>query len=124
MSKKIFSLIGLAVRSRNAVSGEFMTEKAIKSGTAVLVIVSTDASENTRHMFRNKCDFYHVPMYLFGTKEALGHAMGKEMRTSLAILDNGFADSIQKILEQQEQHLDETSKQRDGGSKHGENENT
>ncbi len=117
MSKKIFSLIGLAVRSRNAVSGEFMTEKAIKSGSAVLVIVSTDASENTRHMFQNKCDFYHVPMYRFGTKEELGHAMGKEMRTSLAILDNGFADSIQKIFA-------ETSKQRDGGSKHGENEST
>lgn len=116
---KVFSLLGLAARSRNVVSGEFMTEKSVKAGTAVLVLVSMDASENTRHSIKNMCDFYHVPMYLFGTKEELGHAMGKEMRASLAILDRGFADSIKKLL-----HLEELSKQSDGGSEHGENEST
>lgn len=114
---KIFSLLGLATRSQNVVSGEFMTEKSIQSGKAVMVIVSTDASENTRHKFISKCEFYHVPVYLFGTGVELGHAMGKERRASLAILDNGFANSIINILT----HLEETSKQRDGGSKYGEN---
>ncbi len=37
---KIYSLLGLAVRSRNAVSGSFATEKAVKSGRAAMVIVS------------------------------------------------------------------------------------
>jgi ribosomal protein L7Ae-like RNA K-turn-binding protein len=114
---KIFSLLGLATRSRNVISGEFMTEKAIKSGEALLVIVGTDASENTRQKFANKCDFYHVPMYRFGSGEELGHAMGKEVRMTLAILDNGFANSIKNILT----HLEEISEQRDGGSEHGEN---
>ena len=110
---KILSLLGLATRSRNLVSGEFMTEKSIKSGKAALVIVSAEASENTRHMFRNMCEFYHVPAYLYGTKEELGHAMGKEMRASLAVLDKGFAKSIIKLLEQNgilENNLEETSK--------------
>lgn len=112
-SNKIFALLGLATRSRNVESGEFLTEKAIKSGKAVLVIVGEDASDNTKKMFTNMCEFYHIPVYFYGSKEELGHAMGKEMRASLAVTDNGFAQSIMKQLE--------TLEQEDGGSKHGEN---
>ena len=46
------------------------------------------------------CEFYHVPRYFFGTKEELGHAMGKAMRSSLAITDENFAKSIIKHLGQ------------------------
>lgn len=96
--KKIFSLLGLAARGRRVVSGEFMTEKAVKSGSAFLVIVSSEASDNTKKMFGNMCAFYEVPVYFYGSKEDLGHAMGKEMRASLAVTDEGFAKSIAKYL--------------------------
>ncbi|NLL80255.1 MAG: 50S ribosomal protein L7ae [Clostridiales bacterium] len=97
-SKKIFSLLGLAARGRRVVSGEFMTERAVKDGSAELVIVSSEASANTCKMFANMCEFYHVPIYFFGGKEELGHAMGKEMRASLAVTDEGFARSLEKYL--------------------------
>ena len=48
---KVLSLLGLAARGRNLVSGEFSTEKAVKEGKAALVIVSTDASDNTKKLF-------------------------------------------------------------------------
>lgn len=99
-SKKIFSLLGLATRSRNVVSGEFMTEKAVKSGKAKLVIVSEEASDNTKKMFTNMCEFYKVPIFYYGDKGALGHAMGKEMRSSLAVTDEGFAKTLTKHLEE------------------------
>ena len=47
---KILSLLGLAARARVVVSGGFMTEKAVKDGKARLVIVSGDASDNTKKM--------------------------------------------------------------------------
>lgn len=97
---KIYSLLGLATRSRNVVSGEFMTEKAVKSGDAYIVLIGTDASENTKKMFQNMCEFYQVPLFEYGTKEELGHAMGKEMRASLAVTDAGFAKSLQEKLEE------------------------
>lgn len=100
---KIYSLLGLAVRSRNVVSGEFATEKAVKSGKAVMVIVSEDASDNTAKLFRNMCDFYEVPIFRYGKKEELGHVMGKQARSSLAVTDEGFAKSIRKHLEASEQ---------------------
>ena len=97
---KIFSLLGLATKSRNVVSGEFMTEKAVKSKDAKLVIVGVDASDNTKKQFSDMCEFYQVPCYVFGTKEELGHYMGKEMRASLAITDAGFSKSLIKLLEE------------------------
>ncbi len=96
---KIFSLLGLATRSRNVVSGEFMSDKSVKSGKAHLVIVGTDSSENTKKMFINMCEFYEVPVRVFGTKVELGHAMGKELRSSLAITDAGFAKSLMKLID-------------------------
>ncbi len=98
--KKVYSLIGLATRARKSVSGEFSTEKAVKAFEAELVIVAEDASDNTKKLFHDKCSFYEVPCYVFGTKEELGHAMGKEMRASLAVTDFGFAQSICKLLDE------------------------
>lgn len=79
-----------------------MTEKLVKSDDAYLVIVATDASDNTKKMFRNMCAFRHVPMFEFGTKCELGHAMGKELRASVAIKDEGFAKSLIKQLDPEE----------------------
>lgn len=93
-NKKIFNLIGLAMKAGKVSSGEFSTEKSVKEGRAALVIVSEDASGNTRKMFTNMCTYYEVPIYFFGKKEELGRAMGKEQRASLAVLDSGLAKAI------------------------------
>ena len=103
---KVFSLLGLATRAGRTASGEFMTEKSVKNKTAALVIVGTDASANTKKNFRDMCSFYHVPYYEYGTKEELGHAMGKQFRASLAVLDEGFAKGILKNIQEMETSTD------------------
>jgi ribosomal protein L7Ae-like RNA K-turn-binding protein len=95
-------MIGMAMKAGKIVSGEFMTEKAVKTGMAFLVIVSAEASENTKKMFRNMCIFYNVPMYCYGTKDELGHCIGKEFRASMAVTEEGFAKSIMKKLNEAE----------------------
>ena len=97
-SKKLLSLIGLAKRARKVVSGEFSTEKSVKSGKSHMVIVSEEASDNTKKMFTNMCTHYKVPIYLFGTKDGLGHAMGQEFRASLSVEDAGFAKSMAELM--------------------------
>lgn len=77
---KILSLVGLATKAGKTASGEFSTEKSVKEGKACLVIVSVESSENTKKKFTNMCTFYKVPMYLYGTKDELGAAMGKEFQ--------------------------------------------
>lgn len=95
---KIISMIGLAEKAGKVASGEFMTEKSIKEGKASLVIVAKDASDNTKKMFLNMCTFRQIPCYLYGTKDTLGHGIGKEIRASLAILDESFRKAIEKKL--------------------------
>jgi ribosomal protein L7Ae-like RNA K-turn-binding protein len=63
------------------------------------VIVAGDASGNTQKKFRNMCDFYQVPLTVYGDKDTLGHAMGKEMRASLAVTDEGLAKAIVKKMD-------------------------
>ncbi len=100
---KALSLLSLAARGRNLVSGEYSVENAVKAGKAFLVVVGTDASNNTKKMFTNMCDFYEVPLFQFGTRETLGHAIGKEFRASLAVTDEGLAKAIIKQLETHEE---------------------
>ncbi len=96
---KVLSMLGLAARGRNVVSGELQTLDAIKDGSAMLVIVAEDASENTRKLFTDKCSFYQVPIKLYGTREELGRAIGKDIRSSLAVVNAGLAQSIIGYLE-------------------------
>ena len=99
-ASRVLSLVGLATKAGRTASGEFSTEKSVKEGKASLVIVSVESSENTKKKFTNMCTFYKVPMYLYGTKDELGAAMGKEFRASLAVNDRGLAAAIQKHLDE------------------------
>lgn len=83
---KVLSLLGLCARGKNLVSGEYSTEKAVKQGKAELVVVGMDASDNTKKRFDDMCSFRNVPIYFYASKEELGKAIGKEMRSSAAVL--------------------------------------
>ena len=96
---KALSMIGLATKAGKVASGEFCTEKEVKSGRAYLVIVADDASDNT------KKKFHQVPIYFYKDKDTLGHAMGKEFRASLVILDEGFAKGIRKHIDTENQTI-------------------
>ena len=103
---RVLSMIGLAQKAGKTASGEFSTEKAVKTGCAALVIVSTESSDNTKKKFRNMCEYYKVPFYLYGTKAELG--------ASLAITDTGLANAVRKYL----------PVENDGGRCDGENQDT
>lgn len=100
---KILSLLGIAMKGRNLVSGEFQTLEAIRKGSAMLVIIAEDASDNTKKLFSDKCAFYGVPVVTFGRKEEFAAAIGKEsLRSSLGVCNAGLADAIIKQLEGKE----------------------
>lgn len=94
---KVLQLLSLSQRAGKIASGEFKTEESVKSGQAWLVVLASDASDNTKKKFTNMCEFYEVPCIVYSTKDELGHFIGKEFRASLAVNDEGLAN---KILEQ------------------------
>lgn len=92
-------MIGLATRAGKTVAGEFSVEKAVKTNKAFLVLVSEEASDNTKKLFLNKCNYYQIPVYIYGSKEELGSSTGNKERASIAITDEGFSRTIVKLLE-------------------------
>lgn len=94
--RKILNLLGLAQKAGKIASGEFSTEKAVKSGQAKMAVISADASGNTKKKFHNMCEWYHVPVIEIFDKASLGHCLGRSDRTSLAVTDEGLARAIMK----------------------------
>lgn len=99
MQNKIYGILGLAQRAGKVRSGEFSAEKSLKEGRCRLLLLPEDASDNTRKKFHNMSDFRRVPIREYGTKEELGHALGKEERSSVSIEDEGFAEAVISILD-------------------------
>ena len=99
INNRVYSLLGLAMKAGKVASGEFMTEKAVKTSMAHLVIVAEDASANTKKMFSDMCTFYLVPIVFFGTMTGLGAALGKELRASAAVSDEGFANALKQRID-------------------------
>lgn len=94
MIDKALNMISIAMKAGKLASGEYACEEAIKGGTAFLCIVATDASANTKKSFSNSCEFYEVQYVEYGTKESLGHAIGKEYRASIVVCDENLSLSI------------------------------
>lgn len=93
---QIFGLLGLARRARQVVDGQDKVFAAIANGTAKLVILSEDAGENGRKKVIDKTTFYRVPVRIFGSKAALGAAIGRREVAAVAVLEDGFARKLEE----------------------------
>jgi ribosomal protein L7Ae-like RNA K-turn-binding protein len=96
---KALQMLGMAQRAGAVKSGGFMTENCIKDGSAFLVVVADDSSENTKKQFKNMCDHYNVPIRFYKNMEELGHCIGKEFRASLAVTNEGLAARILSLID-------------------------
>ncbi len=94
MIDKAMNMISMAMKAGKLVSGEFACEQAIKDGSGCLCVIATDASVNTKKSFSNSCEFYGIKYIEYGTKESLGHAIGKEYRASIVVCDENLSLSI------------------------------
>lgn len=96
---KILSFLGIAMKAGKLRSGEFACEMAIKEGDAKLIVVASDASDNTKKKFNNSCKYYKVDYLEFGTKEILSKSIGKDIRSVICITDDGFKNGILELIE-------------------------
>lgn len=98
MKIQVKNLIGLAQRAGKLLSGEGTVESALRRGKVKMLILAEDASANTQKLFNNMAAGAHVPVYVCGTKEQLGLAIGKSHRSAVAITDINFARGLKPYL--------------------------
>lgn len=91
-------MLGLASKAGKLVSGEEVVRNSIRQGKVKLLIISEDASDNTKKRFINTADFYKVTTYFWGSKEQLGSSIGKSDRSVVGITDDNFTKSVASLL--------------------------
>ena len=93
-------LLGLAKKAGKACCGARLCEQAVKERKAKLVIIATDASEQTKKSISDCCKYYKVKYAEASDKESIGHITGTDVCSCVAVTDKSFADGLQKIIEQ------------------------
>jgi ribosomal protein L7Ae-like RNA K-turn-binding protein len=97
--KKFLALLGLAQKAGKVVSGEAAVQNAVKTGKAGLIIIATDASQNTKKMYNDMSAYYNIAIYSGLSKEQMGAAIGKIHRVALAVTDAGFGKLLAQALD-------------------------
>jgi len=91
-----YNILGLCRRAGKLCIGHDATIEAVKSGTAELVLLTSDAS--SRHLKELEAlGFCDRIMMLSDDMETVGYYVGKRS-CILAVTDKGFAGSIYKKL--------------------------
>lgn len=96
---KVLGMIGLAKRAGKIASGEFMCDKAIKSGQSRLIIIASDISENSKKSICDACTYYGVEYIQYANSEELGKLLGSDKRVVVSVNDDNFKNAILSKIE-------------------------
>lgn len=98
---KVFTLLGFAQRAGALVSGDMAVKKALEQRTVRLLIVASDAADRTKSGLVALAGREGTDVRSFGSKDALGRAIGKSNRSAVAIKDAQLATALLRILQEE-----------------------
>ncbi len=97
---KLLSMIGIAMKAGCAVTGEAACLDSVKKGKALLCIIASDASYNTKKRLKDKCGFRDIDFFEYGDKESMGHCLGKNKISVVCIKNENFTVQLKRLWEQ------------------------
>ena len=68
--------------------------KSIRDGSAKLIIIARDASDNTKKKITDKCKYYDIPFKIEFISAEISNAIGKKNIMVVSILDSGFKEML------------------------------
>lgn len=98
-NNRLCGLIGLAMKAGKLDVGEGRAEDGIRKGGSQLVILSDDASDNTRKKFTNMCQYREIPLVQLWDRTQLGSCIGRDFAVVISVTDPGFANRILALRE-------------------------
>ncbi len=96
-NQRLLGMISISKKAGALVTGESRTEEAVRGDKAHLIILTEDASDNTKKKFSDMSAYRNVPLIYLPDRVAFGRIIGKKFAVSGAILDKGLAESILKL---------------------------
>ncbi len=98
MNPKLKSMFSLCKRSGNLLSGDVQVTNSLSKNTAKLVIIVSDASDNTLKTFTSKSLHYSIPCLHFGNRDEINLSVGTVNKAVFSIIDENFANRIQELI--------------------------
>jgi predicted RNA-binding protein YlxR (DUF448 family)/ribosomal protein L7Ae-like RNA K-turn-binding protein len=96
--ERIIAYLSLANKAGKVISGSDQIFDAFRKGTPRLLFLAEDISAESADKFIATAGRSHVEVYYLLTKESLGAALGKEMRSAAVIVESGFVAALQQEL--------------------------
>ena len=97
---KLLQFISLGMKAGAYILGSNSAVSAAKSNKVRLLLLSIDASQNTKKSVNNTADYYDIPVIACYDKITLGRAVGKEQISVIGVKDKNFAQQISKLYGQ------------------------
>lgn len=98
--KKLLSMLGIGRKAGLIISGEMGCTQSLKEGKSRLLIIATDASDNTRVKFQSICNQKKTKYVEIGVKEELGESIGKGLTSVISVNDEAFSKALLKIIDE------------------------
>ena len=109
MNSKLSSAIGFAMKAGRLKSGGYVVEKLIRAKQALIALIDTTASDNTKDQYRDMCAYATVELVEI---EELGRWIGKPGRMVAAVTDEAFTQMIRRALAQEKTEQEKTEQEK------------
>jgi len=100
MNDKFLQFLGLAKKAGRLIEGYNKCEEAVKYKKLHLLIMSIDASQNTKDKFLRFSQRFNIPLIEGYSKEQLGYALGREEINVIALTDLKMSEKLQELWEE------------------------
>lgn len=100
MKDKIYTMLGFAQKSGNLVTGENTCEIYLNKRKISLLIISDDASENSKKKFVGKCEAQGVNYRVFGNRDEISHSIGKSNRPIVGVTNKKFSRKLIELIDE------------------------
>lgn len=103
----VYSAIGMANKAGQLVTGTEECIKAIRAKAVIIVVLSEEASENTRKKVMNSCNTNSIACLEYGRSEMLGKMTGKSHRIVIGVKDKNLSKLILSKMQQERELVNE-----------------
>lgn len=97
INPRFWGLLSLAMKAGRLALGEERVQESVRGGNAGLIILASDASENTEKKFLNMAGFYGAEVIRAGDRYRIGSAVGKRFTVTAAVTDEGFSRRLLEL---------------------------
>lgn len=99
--KRSLNYLGIAKRSGNLICGTDMVIKSLSSGKVKIILLASDASENTKDKIIKKAFYYQIQVFEVFSSRELSNAVGADHLMIMAITDDGLTKAFLKEVERE-----------------------